>query len=93
MKIQRLFNLTMAMALMAAVLLTVREAAATADVLSQAGSPSRSGVRCDDLPTRDSIRTEYVSERGAWVIVSEDGPTGLDGGLVQLMSDYRTCSH
>jgi hypothetical protein len=84
----RLFNLFIALALLAAIVLTVQEAAATANVLSGNGNASR----CANLPARHSIHNEYDSHRGAWVIVSEDGPTGLDGGLVQLLSDYRTCA-
>lgn len=85
MKSQRFFHLLIAIALLAAIAFTVREAAATADVLS--GTESVSQSECADLPSRHSIRTEYSSQRGAWITVSEDGPTGMDGGLVHLLSD------
>jgi hypothetical protein len=90
MKYQRFFHLLITIALLAVIALTVSEAAATAHILSQTESVSRS--KCADLPSRHSIRTEYSSQRGAWITVSEDGPTGVDGGLIQLLSDYRTCS-
>ena len=92
MKNHRLFNLIVAIVLLVMVGLTIREAAATTIVIAQADAPSQSSVACADLPSRYSIRSEYVPAMDAWVIVTEDGPTGMDGGLIQLMLDYRTCS-
>ncbi len=85
MKSQRIFHILIAVALLAAIAFTVREAAATADILSQAGPAS--GPGCAELPSRHSIRTEYNSQRGIWITVSENGPTGTDGGLIHLLSD------
>ena len=85
MKSQRFFHLLIAIALLAAIAFTVREAAATADILSKTESVTQ--PECADLPSRHSIRTEYNSQRGAWITSSEDGPTGKDGGLVHLLSD------
>lgn len=85
MKSQRIFHFLIAIVLLAAIVLTVREAAATADILSQPESASAS--ECADLPSHRSIRTEYNSQRGAWITASEDGPTGADGGLIHLLSD------
>lgn len=92
MKNHRLFNLIVAVALLVVVGLTIREAAATTIVIAQADRPSQSSSQCASLPSRYSIRSEYVQAMDNWVIVTEEGPTGLDGGLIQLMSDYRTCS-
>ena len=92
MNTQRLVNLFIVIALLAAIVLTVREAAAISILTSRADSVSHSGTECADLPARHSIHNEYDSERGAWVTVSEDGPTGIDGGMVQLFSEYRKCS-
>lgn len=50
------------------------------------------GLECSYLPSRYSIRTEYRDDLGVSVISTEDGPTGLDGGLIYLLSSYRTCS-
>jgi hypothetical protein len=86
---RRLFNIVVAVALLVVIGLTIREAAATTLVVSQTSS-ERSV--CDSLPSRYSIHTEYMPERGAWVISTEDGPTGIDGGLIQLLSDFRACS-
>ena len=88
MSITRLFQLMIGIGLVLAVALTVREAVATTVIMSERNA----AVECTDLPSRHSIGSEYDSQRGAWVTVSEDGPTGVDGGLVQLFSDYRTCS-
>ena len=89
----RLFNLFIAIALMTAVVLTVREAAAIADLTSQAESVSRSSPEYKDLPSRHSIHSKYISDMGVWMTYTEDGPTGVDGGLVDQLSSYRTCSH
>lgn len=86
---RRLFNIFVAVALLVVIGLTVREAAATTVLISTAGSTK---TACGDLSSIYSIRTEYVDERKAWVSYTEDGPTGLDGGLIQLLSDHRACS-
>lgn len=90
MKTNHLFNLCVGIALVILLTLTVREAAATAGVISRMGSANSS--ECDSLPSRYSIHTESVNETGMWLTYTEDGPTGIDGGLIQLLSMYRTCS-
>lgn len=92
MKNHRLFNLIVAGVLLVMVGLTIRVAAATTIVIAQDDAAGRSSVACADLPSRYSIRSEYVQAMDSWVIVTEEGPTGLDGGLIQLTSDYRTCT-
>lgn len=87
--IRRLFNVFVAVALLAVIGLTVREAAATARLVSEFDFTSST---CASLPSRYSIRTEYVPERGVWMTYTEDGPAGVDGGLMQLLSDYQDCS-
>jgi hypothetical protein len=82
----RLFNVFVAMALVIVVALTVREAVATTVIRSQANAV----IECTSLPSRYSLHTEYVD--GMWVAYTEDGPAGVDGGLIDLMSNYRTCS-
>ena len=89
----RLFNLLIAIALVIVVALTVREAAAIAGLTSQADSMKGTKAReCASLPSRYSIHTEYVDEMGMSVTYTEDGPTGVDGGLKTLLSAYKTCS-
>lgn len=90
MKTNRLFNLCVAFALVVLLALTVREVAATAGVISKVSSAGSS--ECNSLPSRYSIYTEAVSETGTRLTYTEDGPTGIDGGLIHLLSMYRACS-
>ncbi len=83
----QLFNLVIAIALVIVIGFTVREAAATSDVTSK----SERVLRCNSLPSPYSIHSE-VDESGTRWLYTEDGPTGVDGGLVELLSSYRTCS-
>jgi len=85
----RLFNSIVAFALLFAIKLTVREAAATNAVTSYQDNQSQ--VVCTNLPSRYSIHNEYVEGLG-WITYTEDGPIGVDGGLIDLLSKYRTCS-
>jgi len=87
----RFVNLLIVIALVALVGLTVREVYATSAVIAD-DSASRLNSECASLPARASIHTEYVKEMGAWMTYTEDGPTGVDGGLIYLLSNYRTCS-
>jgi hypothetical protein len=84
----RLFNLLIAIALVIVTAFTVREAVATTIVRSQG---NRASV-CASLPSHHSIRTEYVKEANMWVMRTENGPTGTDGGLIELLSNFRACS-
>jgi hypothetical protein len=83
-----LFNLFIAVALLIVVALTVREVYATSITISQTTSASR----CDELPSRYSIHTEPIRATGTLLTSTEDGPTGVDGGLNELFTAYRTCS-
>jgi hypothetical protein len=84
----RLFNIFVVIALVTVVALTVREAFATSVITSQTDA----AIKCDSLPSRYSIHTENVKETGTRLTYTEDGPTGVDGGLMYLLSAYRTCS-
>lgn len=84
----RLFNILIAIALVIVVALTVQEAIATSITTSQADTT----VKCDTLPSRYSIRTDVVEPTGTRLTYTEDGPTGVDGGLMYLLSAHRTCS-
>jgi hypothetical protein len=92
MSTNRWIQLFVLVALVLTFALTVREAVATSAVVSQSSSARRSSIECASLPSRYSIHDLYVEEIGAWVTFSEDGPTGVDGGLPELLSYYRTCS-
>ena len=89
----RLFNLLIAIALVLVVALTVREAFATSILTSQEGAARQTNsLECSTLPSRYSIHTEPLEATGTRLTYTEDGPTGIDGGLINLMSNYRTCS-
>ncbi len=79
--------------LVTVVALTVREASATADLISEKdGAKGAMTLECASLPSRYSIHTEYVYEADMWVVRTENGPAGVDGGLMDLLSNYWTCS-
>jgi hypothetical protein len=84
-----LFNVFIAIALVIVVALTVREAIATSVTTSHGDT----AAECDSLPSRYSIRTETVSTIGTRLTYTEDGPTGIDGGLIHLLSIDRACSN
>jgi hypothetical protein len=84
----RLFDVLIAIALVAVVALTVREAFATSITTTRADA----AVKCASLPSHSSIHTENVKATGTRLTYTEDGPTGVEGGLMYLLSAYRTCS-
>lgn len=87
----RLFNLCIAIALAVLSALTIREAAATAGILSQTDAVKKTNVlECASLPSHHSIHTQVVN--GISLTYTDEGPTGVDGGLAELLSAYRTCS-
>jgi hypothetical protein len=49
-------------------------------------------VMCSTLPPRNSIHSAYVEGLGKSLTFTEDGPTGVDDGLINLYSSYRTCA-
>ena len=89
----RSFNLWIIIAVVIVVAITVREAAARAPIVSPT-DPIKvaKALECTSLPSRYSIRIEDVKEPGMWLPYTEDGPAGIDGGLIYLLSSYRTCS-
>ena len=83
----RLFSILVITALVVVTALTIQQALETTRVVSAAASV------CTIPPVdRSSIRSAYMQEKGVWVSLSDNGPTGVDGGLLHLLSDYRTCS-
>jgi len=85
----RLFNIVIAIVLIALIGITAQEVSATAAVISPIGP---SNTVCASLPSHFSIHTEYVEGTGTWMTFTEDGPTGIDGGLIHLLSNRRNCS-
>lgn len=89
----RLFHVLVGIALAIVIALTIQGAASTASIIPHTNSSE--GIRtleCANLPSRYSIHTEYVNELGRSVIYTEDGLTGVDGGLIYLLSNCRSCS-
>lgn len=84
----RLFKLLIALGLVLALALTVREAVATTIVTSEGNAAKE----CASLPSQYSIHSEYMKEADMWIFRTEEGPTGVDGGLLSLLSNYRACS-
>jgi len=80
MRKNHLFNLLIAIALVILVAFTVRETFATSITSSQTDA----AAKCDSLPSRYSIRTEYVDRMS--VTYTENGRTCADGGLMYLLS-------
>jgi hypothetical protein len=83
-----LFNVLIATALIITLAFTVQEALATTAITSWTDRE----IKCADLPSSYSIHSMYEKELGRLVTYTEDGPTGVDGGLIHLLSSYRTCS-
>ena len=79
-------------------MLTVREAIAVGTTIPSTKAANQSAIKrteimgCFSLPSRYSLRTEYLEGTDLWIPYTEDGPTGVDGGLKELMNAYRTCS-
>jgi hypothetical protein len=89
----RLFYVVIAITLGIVITLTIREAAAMAEIMPRTDSSKEANaLTCASLPSHYSLHTEYVKELGRWMSYTEDGPTGVDGGLIYLLSSYRTCS-
>jgi hypothetical protein len=90
---KRLFNILVALAMVITVVFTVQEAIAKSNSLSQGRAiRGAKAIECASLPSHYSLHTEVVEETGTWLPHTEDGPTGIDGGLINLLSNYRTCS-
>ena len=80
-------------ALVIVIALTVQEAAATAGMMSEAdSSKGNRSLACASLPSRYSIHTVYNEESAMSLPYTEDDPTGVDGGLIELLSKSRACT-
>ena len=85
----RLFNILVIAALAVVTALTLQQAVGTIQVVSATEDTSLCAMPAID---RSSIRSVYVKETGVWMSYSDSGPTGVDGGLLYLLSDEQTCS-
>ena len=89
----RLFNVLIIIALVVVIAITAQEAAATASLMFETDPyKGTRSLACASLPSPYSLHTVYVKQLGMWLPHTEDGPTGVDGGVIDLLSKYRACS-
>lgn len=88
----RLFNILIVAALIAVMALTVLQAVETTRVAHAAQQSKLANTPFCLVPAAP-IRSMYVKQMGIWVPRSASAPTGVDGGLIQILSDYRSCSN
>jgi hypothetical protein len=90
-----LFNVLIAAALLTVVALTLWQSIETTKVVSAAEIEKSASYRysaCFSGMDRFSLTSVYVKEARAWIPVTNKGATGVDGGLMSLLSNYRSCS-
>jgi hypothetical protein len=94
MKKNRLFNFVVILALASMAALTISQVAATNRLVSAASNGGAAAdEQCSALGVdRSSIHMVYVERVGAWMPYTQNGPTGVDGGLLQLLSERQACS-
>ena len=98
MKKNSLFNVLVVAALALMVALTIQGALQTAKVAMAAGASDQAnlsaGAPLCDFPAieRESIHRVYIEQMNTWVTYTDSGPTGVDGGLIHLLSDTGTCA-
>ncbi len=83
----RLFNVLVAVVLVLVLALTVKDAFATAGFVSGSTHRSESSAACPEVKRHPVARARYVKEMGGWLPYSENGPTGVDGGLIYILSN------
>ncbi len=87
----RLFNVVIGLSLVVIVVLTISQAVETTKIVSAAsGPPDTSG--CFSAMDRLSLTSEYVEEAGGWFLRTNKGSTGVEGGLLELLSNSRGCT-
>lgn len=79
----RFFNVMVVLVLLLVIGLTVREAVASAAVASS----EYAYTACGAAPVRPPSRSEYFPAAKAWVSYAEGYPTGVDGGLIEILSE------
>lgn len=92
MSINRLFNVLVTVALIAVVMFTLWESIETTKVVSAQSENMVSDSPCFSGADRLALTAVYTDESRAWVPITQKGPAGVDGGLIELLSNYRTCS-
>jgi hypothetical protein len=86
----RFFSLLVIVTLAALAALTISQVAAVDRLVSASSSAVN---RCPAPEVNHaSVHMVYVESLGRWMPYMDQGPTGVDGGLIQVLSDRRTCS-
>jgi len=91
----RLFNIFLVAALTLMVALILQGAIETNRVAMAAGASDDTVVApiCDNPAVeRSSIHRVYVNQMDTWLTYTDGAPTGVDGGLIDLLSNARVCS-
>jgi len=94
----RLFNAFIIAALVLMAALTIQQSLETTKVALAAGESdqaqsSLAAPVCDNPSVeRSSIRRVYVEQMNTWLTYTDGVPTGVDGGLIHLLSNARVCS-
>jgi hypothetical protein len=94
----RTFNVFVAAALVTMVALIVGSSVATTRIARAAGTSGQvhlpgTAPLCDfPVVERSAIHWVFVKGANNWFTYSDNGPTGLDGGLIHLLSDSQACS-
>ena len=87
----RLFNTFIGVALIVVIVLTINQAVETTKVVSAAsGSPD--STSCFSGIDRLSLTSVYIEKISGWFPRTNKGLTGVDGGLLDLLSNNRSCS-
>jgi hypothetical protein len=94
----RLFNVFISAALVLMAALTIGQSLETtkvalADGQSDQSYSSLAAPICDKPAVeRSSIHRVYVEQMDTWLTYTDGVPTGVDGGLIDLLSNARVCS-
>lgn len=92
----RFFNIFIVAALILMVALTILGAIETTKAAMAAGAADQTLATpiCNKPAVeRSSIRRVYVQQVDSWLTYTGGGPTGVDGGLIELLSNARICSN
>jgi len=86
----RLLNVSIAVALITLIALTIWQSIETTKVVSAASQ--QNAAYCISGIERLSMTSVYVEQARAWIPYTGNGPTGVDGGLLELLSNSRSCA-
>lgn len=86
----RVCNILIVVTLIVMAALTIQQAAGVSAVADAASAlradPAAGPTQCLRSGLQPSIIASYVKGLKMWVARTEDGPTGVDGGLIYLLS-------